>query len=597
LNQIQTNSPFILCCTNLPVNETGIVLNYELVPISYRGWSYVDIRNEISLHENSWIDQIQNWHHQLSSHFSKATNYWWLSPGSRLIFWESYHAISFSPLFFFLGSISIFEKEKKNVIILNAPDELKELLKEWKISNNYESGVVPAKNILKNAATSLISCKNYVSNLFNIVTKNIVSKIVSKPRVLTQSDLIIISTAFNINQIEKMGDHYFGRYFDNTSGAYQLDKLWVYSDIGSDRKFPKPIMQLHKENYCFLSSYTSLIGIGASLFKAIYFTLIFILNKNRAPKLNINNIHLNHFTKIFIKKLIIEQSIYDGLINFYKFKKLLECNSKANYIFYPYEEQILERALLLAVNKNSKKIKTYGFSHASVNQGHLYLKRPTPDFYPRPDIILTTSAEMLNYLTKFNIPRETIQSIGSPRYLEPPNTCQQTISVDKETILAIFSFGFEFKIFTQLLIKHQEKLSKYKFKLRGSFHSWRDEQNLCEDLLDKNKIQYTLANGDLVAEILSADIIIFDISTAGLQASLLGKYVIRMALSQSMYTKHLFDLTKQSHIKYHSNLNDLITDIENFLLLDKSSQLKLKILQRKLAMMILSPPTTLPYLN
>ena len=597
MNQTQSNSPFILCCTNLPLNETGIVLNYELVPISYRGWSYVDIRNEISLHENSWIEEIQNWHHHLSSHFSKATSYWWLSPGSRLIFWESYHAISFSPVFFFLGAISIFEKEKKNVAILNAPDELKELLKEWKISNNHEPGILPARDVLKNAAISLISCKNYINNLVNNAAKNIISKTASKPRVLTQSDLIIISTAFNINQIEKVGDHYFGRYFENTSGAYQLDKLWVYSDIGSDRKFPKPIMQLHKENYCFLSSYTSLPEIGVCFFKAIYFTLIFIKNKNRAPKLNINKIYLNHFTKIYINRLIIEHSIFDGLINFYKFQKLLECNSKAKHIFYPYEEQILERALLLAVNENSKHIKTYGFSHASVNQGHLYLKRPTPDFYPRPDIILTTSEEMINYLTKFNIPQETIQSIGSTRYLEPPNINQQIISDKKETILAIFSFGFEFKLFTQLLIQHKEQFSKYKFKLRGSFHSWRDEERLCEDLLKKNNIQYTLASGDLVDEILSADIIIFDISTAGLQASLLGKFVIRMALSQSMHTKHLFDLTKQCHIKYHSNLNDLIIDIENYLLLDQSSQLKLKLLQRKLAMMILSPPIPLPNLN
>jgi len=590
---IKSNVPFIICCKDLPLNEFGIALNYELVPIHSKNWSYVDVRNEISANEHEWLEEIQNWHHNLSKYFSNISELWWLCPGSRLVFWESYHAISFAPLLFFLGAISIYKKNYKNIVILNAPYEVQELLRGWLLSKRINNGVDgnPKTSIVFDR---LISCQKYVKNLFFNTAKVVMAKINSVPDDSTCSELIIISTAFNIDQVKKLGDHYFGRYFDFLSKEDQSNMLWTYLDSGGDRKFPESEMKLHKANYCFLNSFINYSDIVLSFFKTIFVSLLFFLNKSNAPRLAINEDDLSKFSNIFINRLVFEHSIFDGLINFYKIRNLLNIHSNAKYIFYPYEEQISERALLLAVKNNSSRIKSFGFSHASLNQGHLYLKRPILDFYPRPDIVLTTSNRISEYLKNNNVPRKYIYSIGSPRYSEPIGISKKIAKNGKIKILAIFSFGFEFKLFAQLLIQYKYDLTKYEIRLRGSFHSWKEEEKQCHDILKLNNIQYITANGNLESETLEADIVIFDISTAGLQASLLGKYVIRIALSQSMHTKHLFDLDNQNYISYRLNLESLLSDIDEYLLLDEVSQLKIKLLQRDEAIKIISPP--LPFI-
>ena len=90
--------------------------------------------------------------------------------------------------------------------------------------------------------------------------------------------------------------------------------------------------------------------------------------------------------------------------------------------------------------------------------------------------------------------------------------------------------------FAKLLVKNPDLAINYNIAIRRSFHSWKDEQDQAAMLLKKNKISYKFADGALLEEIDVADIILFESTSSSFQASLMGKLIIQIQLSDVLNT-------------------------------------------------------------
>ena len=117
-------------------------------------------------------------------------------------------------------------------------------------------------------------------------------------------------------------------------------------------------------------------------------------------------------------------------------------------------------------------------------------------------------------------------------------------------------------MFADILIHNKELAKTYEIAIRRSFHSFEEEQDKAEYLLTKHGIQYHCVEGDLIHAIDNADVIIYESTSAAFQASLRGKIVIQMQLSDILPTDHFYGFDGESAIKFCKNAKSLQNHLE-----------------------------------
>ena len=148
-------------------------------------------------------------------------------------------------------------------------------------------------------------------------------------------------------------------------------------------------------------------------------------------------------------------------------------------------------------------------------------------------------------------------------------------------ILFICGLGFELLQLAEMLIEYRKIADENNIIIRRSFHSWKKEQDRAEQLLIQNNIPYQIDDSDLMKEIDQADIVLYESTSAAFQASLRGKLVFKVCLSDIVMTEHFMALDDNiADLDKCANAVDLLNTINMVKLMDNNEYMNLAKKQR-----------------
>lgn len=573
----------------LPNKGAGILLSYDHQDVQVKNWITIDARSLISENEEAWFYEIQKWHSSICKIYENENKYWWLTPGSRLIIWKSFDVFHFKPLLFFLAVVQLFERYDCNIWIVGGGDELALYLREWKRDggsvNNFHVDINIGLNIFFDFGYRFL---RPLLNLSKGVLRNLILLIHSQKNNIKSGSVVISSMIFNTNVLRFSGDHYFGRMFDLGFRPGEDNFLWAYGDGVAIKNSAEGYLSANKRNYIFCNDFISLGDLFFSIMAAVRLRKKNCTRSKKVESLVINSRKLNVFTKRFINTLINQQFPVDAFVKYRQFTRILN-ESKASTVVYPYEEQIYERAILFAAQEQPRAIRTIGFAHATYSNGHLFLSRSQNGHCPRPDAIGVTGEIAKHFFMCHGFKSDELYIVGSPRFSFSSPEKVVVGAGAKPKLLLICSFGFEFLNFASIVINNKSKFSKYEIAIRRSYHSWRAEQDEAERMLQVAQVQYKCEPGDLKEQIAWADIVFFELTTAGLEASLQGKYIVRLSLNEVLPGILFPDYLDKNIIPYCKTADEFFLETSHFLSLERGNQIKKIADQQNLVSRLISP--------
>lgn len=588
------NTSVIEYSDEIPSDGEGILIHYENLFIRANGWKLYDVRETIKENENEWFSDIEAWHTECMGVFKDSTQWWSLFPASRLLLWES---PGLKPILF-AAAISQLALSKKNTVIrvIKPSKELISLLKESSLSLNY---LVIDKNMKKNFSNYIekincffLNCQNNLRLIIKIIW---ISRFKKKSS-YKFSDVIVNSTLMNSTMISKIGDHYFGHIFEKNNQS-SLRVSWLYNDLFFERKKTENEMRKINRDAYFISDMFDFQDLVFCI-KNGYESLRNVKkNIKKVPSLRINNLQSSIFPKLYLSKvLVFSKAPFIELLFYNRYKKIFN-NSRSKYIFYPYEEKTLERAINLAIKASNRDIKSVAFAHATYSMGNFYIRRNSKLDFPSPDLIALTGPLAKKRFVSFGVKDEKLIHIGSPRYVERQFEYSLEKSSSKLKVLFITSYGFELTNFSDLLVNNVELSEKFSIYIRRSFHSWSREQDEAERKLLDNDIKYQKSNADLISEIDKVDVVVYEATTAAFQASLRGKIIVQHQLSDILPTDHFFGLNKKNKIIFTKNADELISYLDYINSLNANEYKMYASSQRKQVEMVLSSLNYDSFLN
>lgn len=574
---------------DLPKGGGGVLFDYMCETFSINGWTCVDARETVLRNEDQWLKSIKEWHNEVSNYFGEDDKYWWLSQASRIVVWKIYDIFSLKPLLFSLAIVESIEKTNADVWIKGANKEAISYIMEWanrsgcfEVENQVTQQKI-SQEVARYVVNILTPLINYLRDFLRVCKDKFfaVRVEVSKNRVMVSSMVL------NPDVAKYAGDHYFGKMLDNPI-INQSDLMWVYGDGGSNSAAKRRVLKSQNKNFIFTNNYSSWCDVFCSAITAFKINLRFRNKIDQAPILYINGKKQESFSANFYTKLIKNQFPIDGVYRYKQYKKIIK-KVNPEIIIYPYEEHISERSTLLASNEIDCEIKNYGFAHAAYSKGHLFLGGLSMSNSPKPNAILVTGETARKLFMGNGALKDNLIVLGSPRF----KLSEQLQSGDRNNrklkILLICGFGFEFLLFSKMIVRNKDFISNYELEVRRSFHSWKSEQDEAEYILKMNRISYTCRGGDLNSQILDSDIVLFEHTTAGLEASLLGRVVIRLSLSEIIPTTLFGDDELKSPIKYCNDLESLAHEIHSYENMDDSRRKYLIKAQQEVVRKLISP--------
>ncbi|MFK5893438.1 MAG: hypothetical protein QM504_09490 [Pseudomonadota bacterium] len=583
------NSQIMFSCEP-PREGAGILLHYEHEPVLVEGWTTHDVRKIISLYEDEWLLAIESWHRELSERATKLTQWWWLIPGSRLVLWESSIPFSLKPVLFALAVINLCEQQDKGVIwIVGAPDELIEYLNEWLRKDKTVQLDNEVKEIKINQHNKYVfKVTRFYLRIFKWAVFFFMRISFRRRKRIAPSSVIVNSAVLDSDLIDTIGDHFFGHMLDEIHGLPKENVAWLYNDLVIDKiKAKSKLTGIGRRAY-FISDYFHWSDLWFALREGIKVKKVMQKLLINSPQLCIGKIKFSKFNSYFITNLVIDNiPVFDFI--FYSQMRRIIAESGARVLIYPYEEKTIERAILMAARQQKHHIKTIGFAHAAYSKGHLYIRRDKKGEPPRPDYIAVTGEIGRKRFEDAGVPNQKIIVTGSPRYHTNVNDISHMNPKQRKKILFIVGLGFEMRIFAAMISKNPNILAKYDLRIRRSYHSWFDEQDKAEKRMQTAGVEYSCENGALVTQIDESDIVLYEATSAGLEAVLRGKLAIRLNLSDTISTKHFLDVSTEQHIKYCQNLEEFVLQLDNVFSLTFEQYTAIVQQQRELVEHLFSP--------
>jgi len=560
MEKTTVNKTIVVLSDASPTRGSGLLIHYENLQVKVRGWETHDVRETIKDNEEEWFSELDSWHRACMEELSKETKWWSLFSMSRLLMWES---IGLKSILFAAAITKLAVSQKYSVIrIIKPSKELISYLHESSLRNNFL--VIEKKKTLKflivtsNLIHNLIF--SYFSNL-KLILKIIWVTIFTKKIYFKQSDVIVLSTLMNPDLISKIGDHYFGKKFEENNNT-GLSISWLYNDLFINRKNAYKELKKVGRNAYFISELVD--------FKDLFFSLIngfkSLINSKKifgkVPELQIGDLKSSIFTKVYVSEgLVFRKAPFIELMIYSQFKRIIN-NSHTKFIIYPYEEKPLERSILLAVNNTTNNIKSIAFAHAAYSLGNLYMRRTKKNNPPSSDLIAVTGDLAKKRFIKLGVQPYKLINIGSPRYVEKQEGYPSLKRSSLMKVLFITSYGFEMINFADLLINNVELSERFSIFIRRSYHSWFKEQDEAERQLINHGVSYECTNQDLIAEIDKVDVVIYEATTAAFQASLRGKIIIQLQLSDILPTEHFYEFEGVNQIQFSKNAENLLLNLK-----------------------------------
>ncbi len=560
----QARSRLIFLSDELPHDGIGILIHYEHEPVIVAGWTTIDVREIVSLNEDKWLAEIDFWHRELSERATELTRWWWLLPGSRLTLWAATTPFTLKPILFALAVINLRNRQSMRTIwIVGVPDELAAYLSEW--MSNEKLGQIEDKRARAGVKGGDIRFFNTIKFWLKLA-KQIASFLrhvaFRRKRSIGSASVIVNSLILNPNLIQSNGDHFFGHMLDNIGGLPNSDIAWLYNDIAVDfRSARSNLAEIGRRAY-FISDLFRWSDFWFAL--STGFVINLVLRKlliNPLPLLA-GGLVASSFTRNFISCSVIQNIPLVELILYRQFSNVLR-DSGASFIVYPYEEKPVERALLFAVRDFAPQVKTIGFAHAAYSKGHLYIRRAIRGEPPRPDFIAVTGQIAQHRFEEAGVPREQIVTVGSPRNRNLARDTPDSRSKTRRRILFLNGYGFEMRIFAALMEKKLGLFDKYDLVIRRYPYAWLEEQDAAERRMRAAGIAYKCEGGDLITQIDESDIVLFESTSAGMEATLRGKLVIRLNLSDIISSNHFDGSYGCEEVKCCRNAEELEAQLDS----------------------------------
>ena len=573
----------------LPYEGTGTFFHYGHVSAKVDGWVFCDVREIIGLHEDQWISELDTWHRKLNSRAIELAKWWYLLPASRLMLWTA-SSFSLKSLFFTLAVIDWLNRSPLgNVWIVGATNAVAEYLAEWggsgKLIRIVDRREAPQR---RGERWPFIERLKFWPRIVKQLGF-IISSVAFRKRARVGSATVIVnSLVLNPALLRTKGDHFFGHMLDSLEGLSEQKMLWIYHDMAVDKKTRSELSAIRKRAHFIMDFFRwtdlffalrTALGMRKALKSLVVDPLPFRSGELVTPGFSVNFVNTEAVQAIPLFELVL-----------YRLWGRILKEVGASSLIYPYEEKPMERAILFAVRDFAPQTRTVGFAHAAYSKGHLYLRRANYGEPPRPNFVAATGEIALQNFLKAGVPVGQIVVTGSPRHSYAVSARRSNDSNLRKKILLLTGHGFELKIFADMLENERLMFEKYDLAIRRYPYAWVAEQDAAEAKMRSAGILYRSLSGDLSSQIDESDIVLFESTSAGMEAILRGKMAIRLNLSDVFSTSHFYGARVEKEvIKYCRDVKDLKNQLKYIESLTKDQYTAAVCRQRELVEELYSP--------
>ncbi len=517
-----------------------------------------DLKRLINANYNKWLNEAKKVHLIISkNYYDKIGKFWWLTDSSRFILWKTKSEYSLKNYLYSRAIIKLIKDDRRsNFRIIEGNFFIffyvkKKLGQDYILINN-DSNIKNNNLIFK---IFLQFSKNVFLNIFFAFKLIMQLKFIKKIDKFKNFKTAIISLSLNKKLIKEKNDHFFGKMFDR----YKKNFLWIYSDMPKTKKKIIQLIINSKRQHIFVLDFGDLVSIFLSYFNNIIFFFKIIISYGILKKKINDKFWKFYYKEYFFNKLIFENIFYE--IYLYKVYKKIYKRLKIKKIILPYEESSWQRSIILA-SKNYKHI-LYGYAHASHTQSHKFFFKKYDEINPpRPNKILVTGKiAKLNFLN-LSYNKNDVTIIGSGKFHKKRNF-YNVKQIKKPKILFICGLGFEIVNFSKFLKCKKEFFSKYELFIRENPHSWASETKIAKKIFYEKGIDYKVSNMSLIQDVITSKYILFESSTAGLEAILLGRLGMQINITDNIFSDHFNDINRKN-LNYFVDFEDLEKGLKNY---------------------------------
>jgi hypothetical protein len=187
---------------------------------------------------------------------------------------------------------------------------------------------------------------------------------------------------------------------------------------------------------------------------------------------------------------------------------------------------------------------------------------------PKPDIIAVTGEKALQWCVEWaNIPQQQLEIIGSPRFTTPTplKTTEQERHISLN-VLIICALEFEMPMLLNFIEEDPLLFEKCNLWIRKYPFSWVKQQNAAISKIQNYVKNIKVDVAPLYTQIDWADVVIFNATSAGIEAMLRGRYTINVDFRDLFCTDPLInkgDLSKVIRCSTPKGLRETLQTVRN----------------------------------
>jgi hypothetical protein len=516
---------------------------------------FCDIQSYIHKNQQSIIADIEKWHANICNFYNPKIKYWWLTLSSRLII---FHPPVFEPLIFAIGVIEYCNKHHLNSLqLINCPNEVLQYIKE----------LSPSLEIIDQRNYSNKQKSHTFINLFKIAkfavkfVINSFSYLVQKKEIRKIKNLVFTYSVSQEN-LEKYDDRYYGQMFDDDVSLKYDDTLWLFVQDGMAAIHNN--LENKKWKFDNVFNYLTVFDVFKCLYSAIWeFLLLFYYSRKTLP-IELSSYISSTFYKNYVNELLLSHLIVNELATYHVIKKILLKHEVKNIIF-PMEGKSMEKAILLAANEDNL-VKTIGYMHSFAQNLDSCLKSHSNrgiESELEPDIIATPGKNIIDWMEKWGgVPREKLINFGSYKH---QNLIPRESNKVKPCVLIVLSINIELFQLANLIESDRTVFDSYEVVLRPgpTFVGQEQDEQINRILSMTSNIK--LNSSSMYDQIKWSDFVIFNITSVGIEAVLLGRLAIYLSLSNIIEIDSLEGRANKENFFYSKGIDQLKSNMLNII--------------------------------
>lgn len=490
----------------------GLYVHYTHRILPADGWQSVDLRAFVERRHESWLDQLADWYERLTTH--ARSKWWWLLPASRLHIWHA----PIRPLLFALGLLEIFgDRRAATICAVGCPAIVGRYVKE------LSGGAISVKGKSDALSMILLKLRRPLGRMRDVaVFLRQVRRRLNLPGSERRADLLVFSLGLSTEVLRERGDHFFGRVFDADRDRVQ----WLY-DFGRPPANGDVMTELRKIGRRAIDSHLLTWREACEILRVAYRIRRTMRRALKGlPELRIDGASSRLFPREYFTELALAPLSLQELTLLFVTRRLLG-DVRPRVVAYPYEEKGLERALIYACQEHDETVRTVGFAHAVHNPGLLYMREARAEARPpRPSVLAVTGKATQDWLRREGR-ADNVVVVGSPRV--GSSAVPRAKSESKLLrVLLIVGFGYEPERLIDWLNLCPHLFVECEVKVRAYPYSWSEQQRAAMTRLRLCGVQS--AQGTFEQQVGDADVVLSCATSAGVEAMLLGRVTVHVAL-------------------------------------------------------------------